>query len=136
MEEDRDINVYKHIVSNHYYKLRQRFADFDYYDCFMNNCNGRLRVEKSITKTVNSHNHGLKVAENLVQLKKLNKVIVQMALEDSNKNLNPLKIYRLAIEKMHGIMIPVNYKQQQLKCIRNARYRIKSRKTTNSGNTR
>lgn len=123
--------VFRDPNTSQYYKKDQEFEKTIYFNCFLHECNGRIRVNRdSNSKKIVSHHsdHTTNVVLNEVRIFQLKKMILKMAGEAAYKNYKPKDIYSTALKKIRGLTLPINHERYAIKSVINARHRIQQKK--------
>lgn len=116
-------NVYFEPKSKNYYKLKQKFENYCYYNCVIAKCPGRVRIDnKSNITLMNKHSKHDNL-QNTIQLMKIKRMILEMASDPKYDGLKPAAIYENVMINFEGVLLPKYHKSIARKSVVNARRR-------------
>lgn len=120
-------SVYFEPKTDSYYKCKQKFENYSYYDCVMSKCSGRVRIDNKLNIILLNEHIKHSGAENTIKLMQINRMILAMAIDSKFSELKPAEIYEKVMSDFNGILLPKNHKAIGRKSVINARRRQKSR---------
>lgn len=126
MEHVKD-NVYRDKSTKILYKINQKYPTYSYFDCFDDECFGRLRFDvRNVKYIMNKHtiDHSVDLMQNELALWKIGKSIIEMAQSEQYHHLDSHQIVDEVMKKFEDVTLPNGYYASAQRSVRNARYRI------------